>query len=309
MSNGRSPRQRSASAQRAPTRPAGSTEPPAATGRSTPPVVSTKHCAGRTPGGRSRTCTRTRAVWPVPSPSRPCSTLRRCTPSRRRSAGSPPDTGARVPARRHRHLRRPRWPGHHRRGRARQPAHGHHRHGNGRHLAGSVPHAAACARHLSCAELRHRCSSRGPWGRAYPCHSACRQAQARSNSYRFDLRWPAQHAALSTCSRTAVGTTGRRRPGHDSSSPARSLATGRGAPLTTAGSHRCIAADCALASAGWPIGSAYRFMPSGSCAASSIFALPRTMTSLAVSPRIQQASISAHACMRTRLGPDRRAWL
>ena len=55
--------------------------------------------------------------------------------------------------------------------------------------------------------------------------------------------------------------------------------------------------------------STYRFMPSASCAASSIFALPRTMASLEVSPRIQQSSISAHTCMSARLGPDKRAWL
>jgi type IV secretion system protein VirB8 len=33
------------------------------------------------------------------------------------------------------------------------------------------------------------------------------------------------------------------------------------------------------------------------------------LASLAVSPRIQQPSMSAHTCMRTRLGPDSRAWL
>jgi hypothetical protein len=55
--------------------------------------------------------------------------------------------------------------------------------------------------------------------------------------------------------------------------------------------------------------SAYKSVPSASCAASSIFALPRMMTSLAVSPRIQQSSMSAHACMSARLGPDIRAQL
>jgi hypothetical protein len=58
-----------------------------------------------------------------------------------------------------------------------------------------------------------------------------------------------------------------------------------------------------------PLASAYKFMPSASCAAASIFALPQTMASLAVSPRIQQSSMSAHTCMRTRRGPDNRAWL
>ncbi len=53
----------------------------------------------------------------------------------------------------------------------------------------------------------------------------------------------------------------------------------------------------------------YKFMPSASCAASSIFTLPRTMTSRAVSPRIQQSSMSAQACMSARLGPVSRAWL
>ena len=57
------------------------------------------------------------------------------------------------------------------------------------------------------------------------------------------------------------------------------------------------------------VASVYKFMPSVSCAAASIFALPRTMASLALSPRIQQSSMSAHTCMRTRRGPDKRAWL
>lgn len=55
--------------------------------------------------------------------------------------------------------------------------------------------------------------------------------------------------------------------------------------------------------------SPYKFMLSASCAAASIFALPKTMASLALSPRIQQSSMSAHTCISTRLGPDKRAWL
>lgn len=58
-----------------------------------------------------------------------------------------------------------------------------------------------------------------------------------------------------------------------------------------------------------PGSQAYRFIPSESCAAASIFDLPWTMTSLAVSPRIQQSTMSAQTCMRTRRGPDNRAWL
>ena len=54
---------------------------------------------------------------------------------------------------------------------------------------------------------------------------------------------------------------------------------------------------------------ACRPMPSVSCAASSIFVLPRMIASRAVSPRVQQPIMSAQACMRARRGPARRAWL
>jgi len=49
-------------------------------------------------------------------------------------------------------------PGHHRRRRAHQPTHRHDRHWRRRELARAVPHAAACARHLSVRdrEQRHR---------------------------------------------------------------------------------------------------------------------------------------------------------
>ena len=57
------------------------------------------------------------------------------------------------------------------------------------------------------------------------------------------------------------------------------------------------------------VASAYKFIPSASCAAASIFTLPLKMTSLAVSPRIPQSTMSAHTCIRTRRGPENRAWL
>lgn len=93
---------------------------------------------------------------------------------------------------------------------------------------------------------------------------------------------------------------------------AQSLApTSQASLLVISSRQRLLCRTCTLRPGALPIdGSvAYRFIPSASHAAASIFALPWTMASLAVSPHIQRSSMSAHTCMRARLGPDRLAWL